>query len=59
MEEERSRNFQRIVVQRLEDLGNPNYQVIFATSNIAPELDNEKYTIGEFYTESSKSLKLG
>ena len=58
MEEERSRNFQRIVVKRLEELGNPNYQVIFATSNIAPELDNEKYTIGEFYTESKKSLKL-
>ena len=80
MEEERSRNFQRIVVQRLEEIegsklkvqgsrvqgsvdetgsSEPEYQVIFATSNIAPELDNEKYTIGEFYTESKKSLKLG
>ena len=59
MEEERSRNFQRIVVQRLEEIGNPNYQVIFATSNIAPELDIDKCTIGEFYTESKKSLKLG
>ena len=57
MEEERAKNFQRILVKRLEEIGNPEYQVIFATSNIAPELDIEQYTIGESYSESSKSLK--
>lgn len=57
MEEDRSRNFQRIVVQRLKEIGNPDYQVIFATSNIAQELDIPEYTIGEFYTQENKSLK--
>ena len=94
MEEERSRNFQRIVVQRLEEMegsrlkvqgsrvqgswtsqaakpsakvqgsvdetgsSEPEYQVIFATSNIAPELDKPEYTIGEYYTENNKSLNV-
>lgn len=58
MEENRSRNFQRILVQRLQEIGNKDYQVIFATSNIAKELDTPEYTIGEFYTETNKSLKV-
>lgn len=63
MEEDRSRNFQRIVVERLRDLTTYNYetiidyQLIFATSNIAKELDKPEYTIGEFYTKDNKSLK--
>jgi hypothetical protein len=35
----------------------PSYQVIFATSMIAPELDKPEYTRGEFYTRENKSLK--
>jgi len=58
MEEERAKNFQRMIVKRLKDLGNENYQLIFATSNIADELDTPEYTIGDFYTESHKSLKM-
>ena len=57
MEEERAKNFQRTIVKRLEEVGNPNYQLIFATSNIAEELDTQEYTIGEFYTQENKSLK--
>jgi len=57
MEEDRSRNFQRILVQRLKEMGRTDYQVIFATSNIAPELNTPEYTIGEYYTQSNKSLK--
>lgn len=64
MEENRSRNFQRIVVQRLNEIEaekrknlEPGYQLIFATSNIAAELDTPEYTIGEYYTENNKSLK--
>lgn len=57
LEEERSRNFQRIVVQRLQEMGNPDYQLIFATTNIAPELDTPEYTIGAYYTQQNKSLK--
>ena len=48
MEEERAKNFQRMMVRKLQELetGNlepetgtlePNYQLIFATSNIADE----------------------
>lgn len=58
MEENRSRNFQDILVKRLNDLGNPNYQVIFATSNISQDLDSPQYTIGEYYTQDNKSLKI-
>lgn len=34
-----------------------NYQLIYATSMIAPELDTEEYVIGDYYTEDNKSLK--
>ena len=57
MEDDRVRNFQRIVVQRLKDMPNQNYQLIFATSNIAKELDTPEYTIGDYYTQDNKSLK--
>ena len=57
MEEDRAKNFQRIVVRRLEELKNRDYQLIFATSNIAEELDKPEYTIGEYYTQDNKSLK--
>jgi|GEM_PF-1259688 len=63
-----AKNFQRMVVRRLQELetGNlnpetgtlePNYQLIFATSNIADELNAPAYTIGEEYSQSNKSLK--
>ena len=68
MEEERAKNFQRMVVRRLQELETvnlnpeagtlePNYQLIFATSNIADELNTPAYTIGEEYSQSNKSLK--
>lgn len=57
MEENRSRNFQRILVDRIRELKNDNYQVIFATSNIAQELNTSNYTVGEYYTRENKSLK--
>ena len=57
MEDSRSQNFQKILVKRLNDLGNPDYQVIFATSMIAPELEKEEYVIGDYYTRENKSLK--
>lgn len=34
-----------------------DYQLIFATSNIAEELDTPEYTIGEYYTQDNKSQK--
>lgn len=35
----------------------PEYQLIFATSMIAPELNTDEYVIGDYYTEDNKSLK--
>ena len=68
MEEDRAKNFQRMIVKRLQELETrnlnpetgsqePNYQLIFATSNIADELDTPEYTVGEKYTSDNKSLK--
>ena len=100
MEENRAKNFQRIIVQRLKELetrrrknlkpepreqreqsqaclsyaesrprktegqtlnlkleNQPDFQLIFATSNIADELDTPEYTIGEKYSPTNKSLK--
>ena len=34
-----------------------DYQLIYATSNIAEELDRPEFTIGESYTKDNKSLK--
>lgn len=62
IEEDRARNFQRVVVRRLKELAeskdpHPAYQLIFATSNIAQELDKPEYTIGDYYTQDNKSPK--
>ena len=57
MEPDRAANFQRLVVRRLREMPNQDYQLIFATSMIAPELDKPEYTIGENYTRENKSLK--
>lgn len=57
MEENRSRNFQNILVRRLTDMHKNDYQVIFATSNIANELNKPEYTVGAYYSQANKSLK--
>lgn len=36
---------------------NNDYQVIFATSNIANELNKPEYTVGDYYSQANKSLK--
>ena len=35
----------------------PSFQLIFATSMIAPELNTDEYVIGDYYDEQNKSLK--
>ena len=57
MEEERAKNFQRIIMERLKQMPPVGYQLIYATSNIAEELDKPEYTVGDKYTPSNKSLK--
>jgi len=58
MELERSHNFQRKIVE-LSESNEVEHQIIFATSMIADELENDKYTVGRFYTNDKKSLEFG
>lgn len=55
--EDRAVNFQKTIVSLLGEMPQDNFQLIFATSMIAPELDDKKYTIGEEYSQTNKSLK--
>lgn len=57
MEENRAKNFQRTIIKYLQETGKDNYQLIYATSMCAEEYDNDKYVIGEKYSEKNKSLK--
>jgi len=47
-----------MVVDLLEKESPNRFQLIFATSMIAPELDKPEYTVGEYYTPENKSLKI-
>lgn len=56
MEEERSKSFQRKIVE-ISNSYQVDHQIILSTSKIAPELNNELYCIGEYYTAKNHSLK--
>jgi len=58
MEPTRSQNFQRVIVETSASLG-VEHQIIFTTSMIDLQLEIPMLTIGEHYTESNKSLRLG
>lgn len=58
MEEERSHNFQKLLVAICSKFPTNSYQMIFTTSMIAPELNTNEYCIGEEYTVENKSLKI-
>lgn len=57
IEKIRAENFQKILVQEAEKFDAKEYQMIYTTSFIPDELNIEKYTVGEFYTEQNASLK--
>jgi hypothetical protein len=56
MVEERSRNFQRLIAAESAAEKTP-HQIIFTTSMVAPELDNDKFAVGRKYTKQDKSLE--
>ena len=58
MEERRSHLFQRVIVERVTELKTP-FQIVFTTSMMNPDLDQEDYTIGPLYTGERRSLDLG
>ena len=57
LEPERGMNFQKTVVDCLQDMNEQSYQVIFATSFIVDDLNKPEYVIGDYYTQDNKSLK--
>jgi predicted nucleic acid-binding Zn-ribbon protein len=57
MEPERSQNFQKLLVDRSQDVTG-DHQLIFATAMIAPELANSEYVIGEFSTHDERTLAI-
>lgn len=57
MEEERSQNLQRIIVEESNKL-DVEHQIIFTTSKIDPSLDNTAYCVGDYYNYDNKTLKL-
>lgn len=57
MELERSYDFQKLIRDKSESTP-VQHQIILATSNICPELDNDDFIVGERYTHTNKSLKI-
>ena len=58
MNPQRSGIFQKNIVELAESSSMKDFQIIFTTSMIAEELDVDKYTIGEKYTPTNKTLNL-
>ena len=48
---------QRVLINKLSEYSDDDYQVIYTTSYITEELDNSKYVVGEKYSQGNKSLK--
>lgn len=56
MESGRSRHLQILISQLSEEI-EVEHQIIITTANIDMDLENEKYTVGRFYTREDKSLR--
>ncbi|VVN79437.1 AAA family ATPase [Pseudomonas fluorescens] len=56
MMEARSQNFQRVLVEKCDELEN-DYQVICTTSMIDPKLNTSNYVVGPFYKKGEHTLK--
>lgn len=58
MTEQRSQNFQRLIAAISENF-ETEHQIIFTTSMVDPDLDKSDKTVGERYSFSNKTLKIG
>lgn len=58
MEDSRSHNFQNIIVQASK-AAKLDHQIIFTTSTLNTNLDDEEYTIGPHYTHDNRTLQKG
>ncbi|MGD0488629.1 MAG: AAA family ATPase [Syntrophorhabdales bacterium] len=57
MEEKRSQSFQELVVKTASEYKG-DFQIIFTTSMISPNLENTDFCVGEHYTLQKKALSL-
>ncbi|MCY1030983.1 AAA family ATPase [Corallococcus sp. BB11-1] len=57
MEEARSKNFQKIIIESSRAL-DIDHQIIFTTSMIAPEFNTPDLVVGDFYKRDHKSLRM-
>jgi len=57
MEPERSHNFQNQILRKSKE-SKVEHQVIFATAMISPDLDDEEFLIGRFYTRDQPTLEI-
>lgn len=57
MEQQRSHNFQKVIVRASEE-AHIEHQIIFTTSMMNPDLDEEQYVIGPHYTHENRTLKI-
>lgn len=57
MEPERSQNFQNLIAG-ISASSEVKHQIIISTSMVSPALEKSGLTIGEFYTEENKTLKI-
>ena len=57
MEPQRSHNLQ-MQIARVSAESKVEHQIIFATVMIAPDLDDEHYTAGEFSTRDDPTIKV-
>jgi len=55
MEQVRTQNFQKVIVA-FSEASETDHQIIFSTSMVNPELDNEKYCVGDSYTHEHKTI---
>jgi hypothetical protein len=57
MEPQRSHNFQ-LQIARVSNESKVQHQIIFATAMIAPDLDDERFTIGKFSTRDDPTIAI-
>lgn len=53
----RSHNFQNNLVEELSAI-KVDHQIIFATANISPDLEDDRFTVGRYYTRDEPTLIL-
>ncbi|TYL83503.1 hypothetical protein FXB40_46255 [Bradyrhizobium rifense] len=57
MEPERSHNFQNQILRKSQE-AIVDHQIIYATAMISPELDDENYLVGRYYTRDEPTLAI-